>query len=994
MTYVLTYLFLGSATLLPTSLPAIDGELNETFWTTRSRVWVAEDPKLPDNSVRFYLGFDHQYLYFAADVTDANVIGTHSGTRDQVWEDDAVEIFIDFGDGSAIDRTPQSFEYGFSPAGGVNWTRGTSDGSGKNFPAHDWPPQWQSKVQSAHRLKDNTTLNNHGDRDQGYIVEARIPLSEMGVRGPLRPDRKIGVSFLNIPRPEMERNNNKPIVSLPYIDFTNNHSPRLWQRINPDIQGPLAIRGLTEPLPLWLGTYFNSRQWKRFQASQDKPDGPWLNRQAWSAKLKQMQSQNLNALLLLHPHPFNGLLLLANYPGACYFTPEKLKTHSDQFQWLLDEAETNHIKVYLACWNICLPEKWARSQQIKQLRSDTPLSRAYMRSAVAELFHTYPKLAGLAAVTGDRPTGCVDFVIDTVIGGLNEYLKTRPEGGLSVHPIPELILWTKYNNPKQARKIIDSYPNTRLMHDLQYQHWFKPIVDPFMARYETQTISSRTDSPAPAISTVAIGGPQSSQAYLLWSDPQWIWKLTNSLRRQGTDGIFYKSEAIDNLLAREALGIYSLSASDTFNVKRWQKRVNQLYGVDRYAGQLLEAMQHASAIVPRLITLLHDRTDRFMPQLGLPLTHYLELPSLSSYTCAGSSTPQPENVCLTQQWTEQIATIHQEVANTAPPDTTLPSVIAEQIAQHVKTCLSRLTSLRLLKPDHPQQANNLALLLDRIEMNTALGQHYYHKIKAATAWKRYRIDGKDSFDCTKNLARSVDAWRKVVRLADKLFPNNIHYYQSQIVSVPPWTLDQIQHSYRYLEGHWRDQLKIFETELRLVKDRLTSAQTIFTPPLWDTLTAIRQQLLTVHHIEFTSSRDDRLILKEGAKVIKDKELAISGKTLLMADTRTLDQDKWHTIMTTDPDTVTLLANRPYQISFAYRVIDPGTHYPDLLAAGVRPKDSGNKVGQYDSWYAPGGYLGQRFIQIPGLQHDNYIFYLAIHGQAAIAIDALKIETIK
>ena len=91
-----TCLLLGSATSQLSAAPTIDGRLDDTFWATRSRAWVADHPKLPDNSVRFNLGFDHEYLYFAADVTDPNVVGTHTGTKDEVWEDDAVEIFIDF----------------------------------------------------------------------------------------------------------------------------------------------------------------------------------------------------------------------------------------------------------------------------------------------------------------------------------------------------------------------------------------------------------------------------------------------------------------------------------------------------------------------------------------------------------------------------------------------------------------------------------------------------------------------------------------------------------------------------------------------------------------------------------------------------------------------------------------------------------------------------------------------------------------------------------
>ena len=102
----------------------IDGRLDEAMWRTTARQWTAVDRRISPNRARFFLDWDETYLYFAAEVEDANVVGTHGGRKAKVWLDDAVELFLDFGDLRAKDRTPLTFEYGFSVAGGVNWTTG------------------------------------------------------------------------------------------------------------------------------------------------------------------------------------------------------------------------------------------------------------------------------------------------------------------------------------------------------------------------------------------------------------------------------------------------------------------------------------------------------------------------------------------------------------------------------------------------------------------------------------------------------------------------------------------------------------------------------------------------------------------------------------------------------------------------------------------------------------------------------------------------------
>ncbi|UCD27734.1 MAG: hypothetical protein JSV03_11580, partial [Planctomycetota bacterium] len=443
-------------------------------------------------------------------------------------------------------------------------------------------------------------------------------------------------------------------------------------------------------------------------------------------------------------------------------------------------------------------------------------------------------------------------------------------------------------------------------------------------------------------------------------------------------------------------------AGDKYNIQRWRKKLDEIFGTGDYTGQLLEAIQHASAIVPRFTNLIHDRSNRYMPQFGLPLIHYLEMPTLSSYpsgnkTSADILTPQAltcNKVWANQDWGEQIASIRQQVGNNTPASATLPSTIAQEIREHVNICRSRLTGLRHITPASPDQADNLSLLLDRIELNTVLGEHLYHKINAAIAWQRHQTNGGRIIDCTKPLEKSVEAWRTTVRLAEKLFPEPVRYWQSQIVSVPPWTQGQISKSYRLIQGHWRDQLRPFERELNLIHQSLSSQHAQADPPLWDILSAAeKQKLLPILTISFDIINDNRIRLHKGAILTDDNNLIAGRKNSLFADTRQFDDNSWHIVATTNPQTATLLSYRPYQITFAYRIIDRGQGDPAPFAVGLMPEGGGEKIGENRAWGAPNGHGGWRIIKTPTLEHDNYVVFFAVRGRAAISIDMLNIETI-
>lgn len=108
----------------------------------------------------FYVMWDAQYLYIAAEITDDKVFVDHTGAY--LFQSDGIQVFVSF-DGVGYDRTSYGatdFQFGFAP--------GVKGGFAEN---HVW--------NNNHRFTDlqfeSSTSND------GYIIEVAIPAYEFDI---------------------------------------------------------------------------------------------------------------------------------------------------------------------------------------------------------------------------------------------------------------------------------------------------------------------------------------------------------------------------------------------------------------------------------------------------------------------------------------------------------------------------------------------------------------------------------------------------------------------------------------------------------------------------------------------------------------------------------------------------------------------------------------------------------------------------------------------
>ncbi len=156
----------------------IDGDLSD--WKL-SKFGEDQAASLSKGSAKFYLLYDDENLYFAADVKDDTVIGNQRGV--DIWRDDAVEFWIDAkGDADIFNNMPFNlgcYQVDFAPL--------TKDGG---------PGLYVYRNINTKPLADAIKVASKITKgpDGGYVIEAAIPIR--AVNGLEMKDGKVlGANF-------------------------------------------------------------------------------------------------------------------------------------------------------------------------------------------------------------------------------------------------------------------------------------------------------------------------------------------------------------------------------------------------------------------------------------------------------------------------------------------------------------------------------------------------------------------------------------------------------------------------------------------------------------------------------------------------------------------------------------------------------------------------------------------------------------------------------
>lgn len=744
--------------------------------------------------------------------------------------------------------------------------------------------------------------------------------------------------------------------------------------------GPyLQLRGTVMSFPFWLGTTMYGNMWKGFSQNENRTDWWWFDRNYWTNLFSDMERNHLNALLFLHPHPYPALIDLSQYPEARYFPKDLLSKYKEMFKWILGEAKRHGIKIYFLTWNICLPQSFASAHNLPEFGADTPLSRSYTRAAVAELFRSYSNL-GLVTMAGETPPGCIDFVEDAIVGGLRD-------SGTN----PPLIFWTWCSYPWEAQRILKAYPNTQLMHYLQYEQFFLPKADPRIKKFSKECGN---------VAMVAIGGPKSAHGYLFWGDPEWAREIIKSLREQNGIGLFIETYIADPWLAREAFSHYAYNLGEKYDEDEWVKKVEERYGCKGMGRRILSAMKNASRIIPRFLLLVHSQTDHYMPQFGLPVVFYLEMPTINTYIFENVQTTDERGylnpnlgLCYPNpDWGVKVASVWDYAKGKVSEGALTPLQIANELEEYARNCLKETGDLK-------KQVNEneyFAQLLDRLELNAFLGLHYAEKIRSAVDWAKFKLGEDASSSFLNHLKQSVEHWEKVVEVAERLYPGNLSFWRCEIASPPPWRQNQIWYSYASVVGHWRDHLEPFRRELKILEREISKGREEARLPLWEELLAEPPENLELIFSEDFEGKNDKWVWGPCASLTTQKEEVIEGKGSALFDSREIEGE-WHLALQNFQDAFKLEVGRKYQLEFDYKILEEGLDYPDnpFAVAGRTPTGGvPYDIGTGRFWDGTKGAVGHRVVILEPKEYDDYYIFFSLHGKGAVVIDNLRLYMVK
>ncbi|MDR3619109.1 MAG: carbohydrate-binding family 9-like protein [Paludisphaera borealis] len=154
--------------------PKLDGKLDDPCWRGAAPIedFAANWAGAPRSGTRAYLAWDDEALYYAAEMTDAELRAFGTKRNDHLWEGDVFEAFFK----PSKDR-PEYYEFQANPREVVFEVAFPRRGDLGH--AFNQEPVLGNKAVVAL----DGTLDQPGDKDRGWIVEGRIPWTAFAASG-------------------------------------------------------------------------------------------------------------------------------------------------------------------------------------------------------------------------------------------------------------------------------------------------------------------------------------------------------------------------------------------------------------------------------------------------------------------------------------------------------------------------------------------------------------------------------------------------------------------------------------------------------------------------------------------------------------------------------------------------------------------------------------------------------------------------------------------
>jgi hypothetical protein len=208
--------------------PVIDGNLDDAAWLSAARV-VLKDNRSgtmvneAQLTTKVFVCHDDDTIYIAFDCKDPDIWTTFAQRDDHLWEEEAIEVFID------IDDVPENYlEIEVSPA---NVLFDSYIVDPKKIDVPETSRLNLKGIRTAVQVKG--TLNKRDDQDESWQVEIALPYSDLiNSKTPeINSDTKVKINFYRL-----DKNNGKEGAAYSW-------SPTESSFHKPSVFGNLILKG-------------------------------------------------------------------------------------------------------------------------------------------------------------------------------------------------------------------------------------------------------------------------------------------------------------------------------------------------------------------------------------------------------------------------------------------------------------------------------------------------------------------------------------------------------------------------------------------------------------------------------------------------------------------------------------------------------------------------------------------------------------------------------
>ena len=159
----------------------IDGQAVESAWQAAQPIdrfylpWLKDAARPAKTATRAKLLWDREYLYFFADLDDADLFAPLTEHDGKLWDNDVFELFF-----KPDEKATGYYEFQVNAAGAV-LDMFIAERGKKQFDEmkSDGPFHLKTAVVRRGTLDDHTEKDERTDKDEGWSVEGRIPWTDL-----------------------------------------------------------------------------------------------------------------------------------------------------------------------------------------------------------------------------------------------------------------------------------------------------------------------------------------------------------------------------------------------------------------------------------------------------------------------------------------------------------------------------------------------------------------------------------------------------------------------------------------------------------------------------------------------------------------------------------------------------------------------------------------------------------------------------------------------